>query len=54
MTMESRFPYTTELDDLSIIICLRKSEDSVHRISIFNTNEILATHSKLFAMLQYE
>ena len=34
----------TELNDLRIIICLRKSEVTVERISICNVNEKLMEH----------
>ena len=39
------FDINTELNDLKIIICLRKSEDSVERISVFTVIEKLEEHS---------
>ena len=35
---------TTELNDLKIIICLRKSKVTVERISVCNVIEILMEH----------
>ena len=40
----SVFQYNMELNDLRIIICLRKSEVTVERISVCNVTEKLLEH----------
>ena len=42
--MKMRFIYNTELNDLRIIICLRKSEAFVERLSVCYVTEKYAEH----------
>ena len=44
----------TELNDLRIIICLRKSEVTVEKISVCNAIEKLMEHCIDFVMLLYK
>ena len=44
ITRMIRFEKNLELNDLRIIICLRKSEDIVERISVCNVIEKLMEH----------
>ena len=46
-SIESSFKLNTELNDLRIIICLRKSEITIERISICNVIEKLMEHDCL-------
>ena len=45
--------YNTELNDLRKIICLKKSEVSVERISVCNVTENLAEHGMHFLPCSY-
>ena len=46
--------FNAELNDLKIIICLRKTEVTVERISVCNVIENLAEHGIPSAMLLYQ
>ena len=47
------FSFNTELYDLRIIICLRKSEVSVERILVFNVIENLMEHGEHYLPCSY-